>query len=249
MFGSRTSTNHDTVDRKDGPSLARGPAWIVGLLLAGFGLAMFFQSPGTPLSTANFPDGSAIGDTFLGIETNAWTAWGTTAAGVLVLMGAAQHALAKTMSLLAGLALGAAAILALIDGDVLGLAAANTWTIVGWGAAAGILLVTALLPRVGRRTATDERDLVAEGNRAHAPEHDIPGSASRGVGDDTAAAQSAGGSVVPPATTSAPGVTDGVAPGQARSTPLQRTYRENTVSDAELEAARRAHNEEAARRQ
>ena len=49
-----------------------------------------------------------------------------------------------------GLALGAAAVIAMIDGDdVFGIFAANGLTELVWGIAAAILLVLALLPRVG----------------------------------------------------------------------------------------------------
>ena len=149
MFNRRSDT---TTHREKGPSLARGPAWIVGSLLAAFGLAMFFNVGGTPLPTTGFPDGEVQGQSFLGFEGNAWTAWLTTAAGVLVLIGVVQHAFTKTMALLVGLALGAMSVIALFDGeDVLGLAAANGFTKLGWGIAAAFLIITALLPRVQRR--------------------------------------------------------------------------------------------------
>ena len=64
----------------------------------------------------------------------------TAVAGGLLLFGAAQHLLAKTMSLIVGAALGAAAVIAAINGNVLGMAAANAWTEIAWGAAAAILL-------------------------------------------------------------------------------------------------------------
>lgn len=230
MFGRTadphtTNATEHTGDSARGPSLARGPAWIAGVLLAGFGLAMFFRSPGTPLSTAGFPDGSAVGDTFLGIETNAWTAWGTTAAGVLVLMGAAQHALAKLVSMIAGVALGLAAVLAIVDGDVLGLAAANTWTIVGWGAASAVLLATALLPRVTRH----EDAMVAETPR------------ERAIDRERGAAPAA----------SAPAAAEPVEPvtaGGVRSEPLRRTYQEHEgPTEAEVQAAERARADERSR--
>lgn len=149
-----------------GASLARGPAWIVGTILAVFGLILFFEVSGTPLDTGGFPDGAAVGDRFIGFEANAWTAWLTTAAGVAVLIGAAQHASAKLTSLLIGLALGAAAVIALFDGnDVLGLAAANGLTALGWGIAAAILIVTALLPRLGGRSRGAREDRRAEAVR------------------------------------------------------------------------------------
>ena len=147
---------HTTTEK--GAGLARGPALLVGTVLAVFGLILFFRAPGTPLSTGGFPDATATGPTLLGFEANAWTAWLTVAAGVLLLFGAAQHLLAKTMSLLVGLVLGAAAVIALVDGDdVLGLAAANGLTALGWGVAAAVLLANMLLPRIRH-----ERDLANE---------------------------------------------------------------------------------------
>ena len=143
----RVVTHHDR-----GTSLARGPAYIIGVILAVFGLILLLQSGDSPVSfdTGGFPDADVdSGDKFIGFETNGWTAWITIAAGVLLLIGAAQHALAKTFSLLVGLALGACAIIALIDGDVLGLAAANWLTELVWGVAAVILVLNVLAPRVG----------------------------------------------------------------------------------------------------
>ncbi len=133
-----------------GPGLARGPALLLGTVLSGFGLAMFLKNGATP--TGGFSDGTVQGDHFLGFETNGWTAWLTTTAGVLLLIGAAQHLLAKTMSLIVGIGLGAAAVIAFIDGDdVLGLAAANHWTQLGWIVAGALLLVNTLMPRVRHR--------------------------------------------------------------------------------------------------
>lgn len=138
--------SHDETTHK-GAGLARGPALILGAILAAFGLILFIKS-GDTQPTTGFPDGAASGSDFLGFEANGWTAWLTTAAGALLLFGAAQHLLAKTMSLIVGLALGAAAIFAAVDGDVLGLAAANFWTELGWGIAAVLLLFNLFAPRV-----------------------------------------------------------------------------------------------------
>lgn len=143
----------DNTHVEKGAGLARGPALVIGAILAAAGLVLFLKTGNTPTDT--FPDGTQQGTTFLGFETNGWTAWFTTAAGALLLFGAAQHLLAKTMSLLVGLALGACAVITLIDGDdVLGLAAANTWTVLAWGVAAAILLLNTLLPR--RRHKVDD---------------------------------------------------------------------------------------------
>lgn len=148
---------HAPTTTEQGAGLARGPALIVGTILAVFGLILFFRAPGTPLSTAGFPDATASGDRFLGFELNAWTAWFTTAAGIALLIGAAQHLAAKTVSLVVGLVLGAASVIAIVDGnDVLGLAAANGLTALGWGVAAAVLLANTLLPRL-RHERTDDR--------------------------------------------------------------------------------------------
>lgn len=236
--------NHsDTTIQRDtrGPSLARGPAWITGLVLSIAGLALFFKSPGTPLGTSGFPDGMADGQTLLGFETNAWTAWGTTAAGILVLIGAAQHALAKTMSLITGIGLAAAAILFAIDGnDVLGLAAANTWTALAWAIAAGILLVTALLPRMHRDTETiDTRDRsIARDDIRERPAMSTATDPRVRTSDAT---------IADTADRDEPAPTTG---GSMRSEPLRRTYQPGSQADRdrELEEARRAQAEEAARR-
>ena len=138
-----------------GPSLARPPALALGTILLAAGLYFLYrQHTFTPLS--NFPGGAARtgGNAFLGIfGANGWTGMLTAIAGGLLMFGAAQHLLAKTMSLIVALALGAAAIIALVrHGNVLGLAAANGWTELGWGASALILLANSLMGRV-RRTA------------------------------------------------------------------------------------------------
>jgi hypothetical protein len=151
----RTSENIDD-DREviveHGPSLAKGPALIAGSLLVAFGLAALLKNNDFPSFSASFPDGEVQGTTFLGFEVNGWTAFFSITAGALLLFGAAQHHLAKMMSLIVGLALAACAVIAIIDGqDVLGLAAANFWTKLGFAVAGGVLLVNALMPRTTRR--------------------------------------------------------------------------------------------------
>ena len=137
-----------------GLSLARGPALILGTILLAAGLYFIYRAHFFP-KFANFPNGHApIDDKVFGIfGANGWTGMLTAVGGGLLLFGAAQHLLAKTMSLIVGVALGAAAIIALISGDVLGLAAANGWTEIGWGVVAAILLFNTLLPR--RRTTVE----------------------------------------------------------------------------------------------
>ena len=156
------TTTHDR-----GTGLARGPAYIIGTILAAFGLILLLQSGDDAINfaTAGFPDADVTSDEFIGFEWNGWTAWITITAGVLLLFGAAQHALAKGFSLVVGLGLGACALIGFIDGDVLGLAAANWATELGWGIAAVLLVLNVLSPRVGddhhdRVIADDHHDRV-----------------------------------------------------------------------------------------
>jgi Domain of unknown function (DUF4383) len=148
----------DTIDDgrevvvEHGPSLAKGPALIAGSILVAFGLAALLKNNDFPSFDASFPDGEVQGTNFLGFEVNGWTAFFSITAGALLLFGAAQHHLAKMMSLIVGLALAACAVIAIIDGqDVLGLAAANFWTKLGFAIAGGAMLLNALMPRVKRR--------------------------------------------------------------------------------------------------
>jgi hypothetical protein len=131
-----------------GISLARGPALILGTILLAAGLYLLYRQHTFP-PFSNFPSGTAkSGGKVFGIfAANGWTGMLTAVAGGLLLFGAAQHLLAKTMSLIVGVALAAAAIIALIGSDVLGMAAANGWTELGWGIAAAILLFNTLAPR------------------------------------------------------------------------------------------------------
>jgi hypothetical protein len=139
-----------------GVSLARGPALILGTILLAAGLYFLYKQHIFPRFSTNFPNGDAPvdGKVFGIFGANGWTGMLTAVAGGLLLFGAAQHLLAKTMSLVVGLALGAAAVIAAINGDVLGMAAANAWTEIAWGAAAAILLFNTMVPR-RRRTVTE----------------------------------------------------------------------------------------------
>lgn len=165
-----------------GPGLARGPALIIGTILAVFGLILFLHDGAT--STGGFPDADVNADTFLGFESNGWTAFVTTAAGVALLFGAAQHLLAKTMSLVVGVVLAACAVLALVNGPgVLGLAAANWATELGWGIAAVLLLLNLFAPRIKKEEPLErERALARRRDHGDHPrattDHDRDGRAS-----------------------------------------------------------------------
>jgi len=142
-----------TTDR--GRSLARGPALILGSILLAFGLIAMIKHSAFPAFGEGFPDGTATGSKFLGFEVNGWTNWLVCVAGGALLFGAAQHLLAKMMSLIVGGVLGAAAVIALIDGDILGLGAANSVTVIGLAIAAVVLLVNTLMPRLGKDRGKD----------------------------------------------------------------------------------------------
>jgi hypothetical protein len=109
-----------------GISLARGPALILGTILLAAGLYFIYKQHAFP-PFSHFPNGTPMfkGKVFGLFEANGWTGMLTAVGGGLLLFGAAQHLLAKTMSLIVGVALGAAAVIALISGNVLGMAAAN----------------------------------------------------------------------------------------------------------------------------
>jgi Domain of unknown function (DUF4383) len=168
-----------------GVSLARGPALVTGTILLAAGLYLLYWAHSFP-KFSDFPNGNppADGKFIFGLfAANGWTAMLTAVAGGLLLFGAAQHLLAKTMSLIVGVALGAAAVIALISGNVLGLAAANGWTELGWAVCAAILLFNTVVPRrrrtvvVGDQAATDVaplRGVPADAARRRAVETDAP---------------------------------------------------------------------------
>ena len=179
--GTRTyPTDAATTTRTEkGLSLARGPALILGTLLLAVGLYLLYKARTFP-PFSNFPNGDVTkdGDFLFGIfGANGWTGMLTAVGGGLLLFGAAQHLLAKTMSLVVGVALGAAAVIALISGNVLGMAAANGWTKLGWAVCAVILLFNTLVPR-RRRTVVvaDEGAGVAHDDETvvhHHHDHDL----------------------------------------------------------------------------
>lgn len=169
MLTRRTHHDHPTADTHvvKGAGLARGPALVVGTILAVAGLLLFLHAGDTP--TGGFPDADARGEKLLGFESNGWTAFFTTTAGVVLLFAAAQHLLAKLLGLVVGLALAACVVLDLVDGPgVLGLAAANWAVDLGWAIAAVVLLLNVFAPRVkheapvaGHRRLDDDTTRVA----------------------------------------------------------------------------------------
>ena len=154
VAGTETTT-------EKGISFAKGPALVLGTILLAAGLYSLYKEH-TFVPWSNFPNGTASveGKVFGIFGANGWTGMLTAVAGGLLLFGAAQHLLAKTMSLIVGIGLGAAAVIALISGDVLGMAAANHLTELAWGIAAAILLVNTLAPRRRRRVTRVTDDAV-----------------------------------------------------------------------------------------
>src|SRR5918997_1009396 len=113
--------------RSKGVSLAKGPVALIGLALLAYGI------------------------TGLIFEGNGWTNLLFAGAGALLVFGSPLHWGAKSLALIVGLALGAASVISLVDGDdVFGIFAADGRMALAWGIAAAVLLVLALLPRAGR---------------------------------------------------------------------------------------------------
>jgi hypothetical protein len=149
------------MDRTKGFSLAKGPVGIIGAVLLAGGILGLLM--GSTDFTTDAPNGDVTGDTWFGIEGNGWTWLLFAGSGLVLLLSAPMHWSAKTMAMLVGLVMAAAAIIAIVDGsDVLGVFAANDATVLAFGAAAVACLIVAMLPRVGRRR---REEVVVEGDR------------------------------------------------------------------------------------
>ena len=141
--------------RKKGVSLAKGPVGLLGAAMLAWGILSLVLGGNTFASSP--VSGTVQGDSLFGLEGNGWTNLLWIAAGALLLFGAPLHWGAKTMALLVGLALGAASVISMFDGeDVFGIFAANGPTMLAWGAASVALLLLSLLPRVGKDKGRDE---------------------------------------------------------------------------------------------
>ena len=144
-------------DKKQGVSLAKGPVALIGIALLAYGVTAFVF--GGHSFAAHPMSGTVNGKTWLGLEVNAWSSLLFIGAGALLLFGSPLHWAAKSMSLIVGLVLAAAALIALYDKqDVFGIFAANGLTKLVWGAAGALLIALSLLPRVGgKQQQTEER--------------------------------------------------------------------------------------------
>jgi hypothetical protein len=87
------------------------------------------------------------------VSANGWTNLLFIAAGLLLLLGSSMHWGAKTSAFVVAGVLGAAAVIAVIRGNgVFGIFAANHRTEIVWGAAAIVLVLLSMLPRVGGKS-------------------------------------------------------------------------------------------------
>jgi hypothetical protein len=154
----------NTTEPRKGVSLAKGPVGILGLIGILYGLsALIFSSHGFAL---HIPHGAVHGKKWIGLEVNGWSELLFIAAGLALLLSAPLHWGAKSMSLLVGWVMIAAAVIAVIRKDgVFGIFAADHFTELIWAAAGVLLLILALLPRVGKRSGSDADARPASGAR------------------------------------------------------------------------------------
>jgi hypothetical protein len=143
------------MQRRRGVSLAKGPIALVGLLGIIYGLtALIVRAHGF---TLHFPNGHVHGQFWLHLKVNGWTALLFIAAGLALLFSAAAHITAKSMALIVGIVMIVLAIIGYAQKHgVLGIFAANHWTELIWGIAGVVLILLALMPRVGGGTTTTE---------------------------------------------------------------------------------------------
>ena len=140
-----------TRHKKRGISLAKGPVGLIGMGLLIYGITAVIL--GGHSFAQHAPSGAVHGKLWIGLEVNGWSSVLFIAAGLLLLLAAPLHWAAKGMSLIVGVALGAAALVSLAKGrGVLGIFAANHLTELVWGATGALLILLSLLPRVGGKT-------------------------------------------------------------------------------------------------
>jgi hypothetical protein len=139
-------------------SLSRVPALALGTFLVIAGLYFIYMEHGFP-PLSQFPNGTAQvnGKAFFHIfALNGWSGELTVAGGALLLIGSAQHHLAKLASFIVAVVFAGVGIWAVVNHhSALGLFAANIWTILLWFAAAAYLLINTVLPRTGGSSDED----------------------------------------------------------------------------------------------
>jgi len=160
-------------ERRTGVSAETIVNIVLGVLLLGYGLIALLLG-GNELS-AEPGAGTVDGDRWLGIEGNGWTNLLFMAVGVLLIAGAPRRRVAKAAALIGGVVLGAAAVIAIVDGDdVFGVFATNPGTKNVWVVVALVLLAAASAPAPRHRMEKIDPDGVEhepEERRFHLDEH------------------------------------------------------------------------------
>ena len=192
----RESREDGEQTENEGNVAGEGPVGLIGLALLAYGVtALIF---GGHSFTQHAPTGAVDGKSWLGLEVNGWTGLLFVAAGLLLLLAAPLHWGAKGMSLIVGLALGAAALIAFAKGHgTLGIFAANHLTELVWGAAAVLLIVLSQLPRVGANTSTRNGDVGGRAPHARSSPSRVPPNGKRRADGPILAAASGARSAVP----------------------------------------------------
>jgi hypothetical protein len=118
---TETARTDGSVHRQEGRSLAQRFCLLVGPTLILVGLLGFFAESRFDTAAGGDP-GALDGHDFIIFEVNGWHNVVHIATGLLLLLGVARHALAKTVLIVFGIAYAAVSVIGLIDGkDVLGL--------------------------------------------------------------------------------------------------------------------------------
>ena len=191
-----------TRHKQRGISLAKGPVGLIGLGLLIYGITAVI--PGGHSFAQHAPSGAVYGKTWIGLEVNGWSSVLFIAAGLLLLLAAPLHWAAKGMSLIVGLAFGAAALVSLAKGHgVLGIFAANHLTELVWAATAALLILFSLLPRVARdagpRYDQDRAERPVEHEPSTTVEPEPALAAASPVGRESLSTDSDGRNGTPPA--------------------------------------------------
>ena len=171
--------------RSNGVSLAKGPVAILGLIGIVYGVSgLIFASHGFAL---HIPHGSVQGKHWIGLLVNGWSELLFIAAGLALALFAPAHWGAKSMSMLVGLVLLVAAVVAAIRGNgVFGIFAANKLTELVWAAAGVLLLVLSLLPRVGGHGRDERSPRARQRGPAAQPPARARDAPARGADEQTA---------------------------------------------------------------
>jgi hypothetical protein len=168
------------------------PVGLIGLLLLAYGVSALII--GDHSFAERVPSAGVHGKIWIGLEVNGWSGLLFVAGGLLLIGGAMRRWGAKTMALIVGLVLGAAAVIGLVKGDgVVGLFAANNVTEVVWGAAAALLIGVSMTPRVSARALHEfDPGISARQRAAERAGYESPAGGGRHSGAPQSGAANAG---------------------------------------------------------